>query len=86
MDIEALEQDNDRELDHLGDRVALLKNVSGGTSPPRVERPPHVHRCNPHVITASCETLWVLTGWVGSAVCMQLLGRRGQQRCSGTNV
>ncbi|KXZ57014.1 BET1 protein [Gonium pectorale] len=30
MDVEALEQENDRELDHLADRVALLKNVTHG--------------------------------------------------------
>lgn len=30
VDIEALEQENDRELDHLGDRVALLKNLTHG--------------------------------------------------------
>ncbi|PNH04293.1 Bet1-like SNARE 1-2 [Tetrabaena socialis] len=30
VDIEAVEQENDRELDHLADRVALLKNVTHG--------------------------------------------------------
>ncbi|GFR40738.1 hypothetical protein Agub_g1348 [Astrephomene gubernaculifera] len=30
MDVESLEQENDRELDHLADRVALLKNVTHG--------------------------------------------------------
>ncbi len=29
VDIESMEQENDRELDHLADRVALLKNVRG---------------------------------------------------------
>ncbi|GLI69237.1 hypothetical protein VaNZ11_013812 [Volvox africanus] len=30
VDIEAMEQENDRDLDHLADRVALLKNVTHG--------------------------------------------------------
>ncbi|KAG2433574.1 hypothetical protein HYH02_012690 [Chlamydomonas schloesseri] len=30
VDIESMEQENDRELDHLADRVALLKNVTHG--------------------------------------------------------
>ncbi|GLC50819.1 hypothetical protein PLESTB_000435500 [Pleodorina starrii] len=30
VDIESLEQENDRDLDHLADRVALLKNVTHG--------------------------------------------------------
>ena len=30
VDLEALEKDNDREIAALGDRVGLLKNVTGG--------------------------------------------------------
>ncbi|EFJ48523.1 Qc-SNARE, Bet1/mBET1 family [Volvox carteri f. nagariensis] len=30
VDVESLEQENDRGLDHLADRVALLKNVTQG--------------------------------------------------------